>query len=616
MGVFSGLIALLALSASEFVGQNKTIKISSYIVLGTALFLVALVNFSAVWIMLGVFSLTLTLYSFWLAKNKGETRDNKTHLPILSLIVFLVALVFVFAKAPVGNFLPSLFNIQNFEVRPTIGATIDIAQATLTQNPLLGVGPNNFASQWVLHKPLGVNNTMFWNVDFNSGSNFILTSLVTVGILGFLSWFLFLAALIFYGLKLMKISRQNKFEHYLILSPCLATLYLWMFAVIYVPGTVILGLSCLFTGILLALFYQAGIVKTKTIFLRENGKIKIILITVITFISLAFISGGYFIAKNTTALIQSQRSLRAVNAEGDLGKAVELMSKAAENSKNDAYYRLLTDMNLAQLQFVLNRQDVPAETLQQQFQAVLGNAVGNAQTAVRIGGKNYQNWTSLGRVYSAIVPLKVAGAYDSALNSYVEAINLNPSNPALVLALANLELANEDIEKAREYIGRSIQMKNNYSDAYYLLSQIELSAGNNEQAVKVIEALANMTPNDSRVFLQLGALEYNFRNYEKAIISLEKAVLLNPYFTDAKYLLGLSYDNTGEKGKAIGQFEDLNILNPNNENITTILDNLKKGQKALFGLEQQSSSPAIEGKSDNSGGEEEEENGSKNRDEN
>ena len=64
LGIFSGLIALLALSASEFMGGNKTVKISSHVVLGIALFFVALVNFSAVWIMLGIFSLALALYSF------------------------------------------------------------------------------------------------------------------------------------------------------------------------------------------------------------------------------------------------------------------------------------------------------------------------------------------------------------------------------------------------------------------------------------------------------------------------------------------------------------------------------------------------------------------------
>ena len=55
---------------------------------------------------------------------------------------------------------------------------------------------------------------------------------------------------------------------------------------------------------------------------------------------------------------------------------------------------------------------------------------------------------SLGRVYEAVVPLKIPGAYESARASYEQALTLNPRSPALFLTLARLEAAQGDNAKA------------------------------------------------------------------------------------------------------------------------------------------------------------------------
>ena len=128
-------------------------------------------------------------------------------------------------------------------------------------------------------------------------------------------------------------------------------------------------------------------------------------------------------------------------------------------------------------------------------------------------------------------------------------------------------------------------MKNNYTEAYYMLSQLELNEGNKDTAVEIIEALATVSPNDPQVFLQLGVFKYEDKDYENAQNFLERAVTLNPYFSDAKYLLGLTYGFRGEKDKAEGQFQDLKILNPEDENIETILENIKAGRDPFFGFQ-------------------------------
>ena len=52
---------------------------------------------------------------------------------------------------------------------------------------------------------------------------------------------------------------------------------------------------------------------------------------------------------------------------------------------------------------------------------------------------DYRAYSALGDVYSALVPLKVTGAYDSALASYTAAATRNPTGPQIPLAMAKLE---------------------------------------------------------------------------------------------------------------------------------------------------------------------------------
>ncbi|KKW05574.1 MAG: hypothetical protein UY39_C0056G0002 [Candidatus Kaiserbacteria bacterium GW2011_GWC2_49_12] len=58
-----------------------------------------------------------------------------------------------------------------------------------------------------MYKPLGVNFTEFWNVDFYSGVGFIPTSFVTVGLLGVVAWGAVILALLMSVLSLMATCR-------------------------------------------------------------------------------------------------------------------------------------------------------------------------------------------------------------------------------------------------------------------------------------------------------------------------------------------------------------------------------------------------------------------------
>ena len=204
-----------------------------------SVFLLAAVNFSTAWIILGIFALFIFVYKISFSSGKQQTDLNKRIFPIISFIIILVSLLFFTAGQFVGGFLPDHLGVSNLEIRPSFSATMSVAKATLAKDPILGAGPNRFAEMWDMRKPAVINSTRFWNSSFNQGSGLLPTFAITTGSLGILAWLVFLALLILAGVKsLFARSKENapdmKTTMFFIMS-----LYLFISAFFYSAGPVI-----------------------------------------------------------------------------------------------------------------------------------------------------------------------------------------------------------------------------------------------------------------------------------------------------------------------------------------------------------------------------------------
>lgn len=104
------------------------------------------------------------------------------------------------------------------------------------------------------------------------------------------------------------------------------------------------------------------------------------------------------------------------------------------------------------------------------------------------------------------------------------------------------------------------------------------------------EAMA-LDPVNPYLFLQRGAIFYQQKNYESAKTDLEFAINLKSDYPDVMYLLGLTYDKLGQQDEAINVFSKLYSSNIQNQEVKTILDNLRAGRPALSGLGQGSTTP-------------------------
>ena len=56
---------------------------------------------------------------------------------------------------------------------------------------------------WRLYKDPSINQTIFWNTDFESGNGFVSTAMVTTGLFGVIAWVLFLGLFCWQGVRLL-----------------------------------------------------------------------------------------------------------------------------------------------------------------------------------------------------------------------------------------------------------------------------------------------------------------------------------------------------------------------------------------------------------------------------
>jgi len=602
VSIFFGLSVLLSLITFEMLELNRLFKTLVLIVFIVSLAFLAIINFSTIWWVLALFALVFFLYvvSFGRFSRSKEFAHDMTldgsepkNRPTLrkvsfgSLALLIISLSFIFFGATLGEKISTTLKISSVEVRPSWGTTLSVASESLKTNPLFGSGPNNFASVWMNHKPVGINETIFWNTDFSYGIGLIPSFVVTTGVVGTIAWIFFLFVFMWIGLRSIFQPISDLFSRYLITSSFMVSFFLWVMAIVYVPGITIVSLAFFFTGLFAASLYREKMLKEVTLSLSNHPKLSFVSVLLLVVLLLGGVSLGYLVVQKSVAFAYFQKGIFSAQKDNNIDVAEMYIVKAIDIRKEDAFYRALSEVNLVRVDQALYKKDVTPEFIREQFQINTANAIENARKATEIAPYNYLNWISLARVYAALVPapFSIPGAYENAKKTYEEAVKNNPTNPSIPLLLARLEVSKGDLKAAQNYVVEAISLKSNYAEAHFLNAQIEVTQGNIAKAIPALETTLILSPNNPGLFFQLGILKYNDRNWTGAVEAFRKAVELVPEYANARYFLGLSLERIGDRSGAIIQFEQLMKTNPNNQEVALILSNLKIGKGPFDGVE-------------------------------
>lgn len=274
----------------------------------------------------------------------------------------------------------------------------------------------------------------------------------------------------------------------------------------------------------------------------------------------------------TSSINTQVSSLEEINKfESRLNNALNLIN-------NDYYLRSLSQVYISQLLIVSNDNSFSSDTAKIIFQDLAQKAENSAIKATQLNSKYYVNWVNLGDVYSFFNRIGVEGSYDNATKAYEKAFALSGNNPSVILAQAQLEIYNSNLEGSRQLLNKALEIKPNYTDAIFKLVALDLNNGDINNALLLMEKASRFASRDTNVFFNLGLLRYENKDFVGAISAFDTSIRLAKNNLNARYYLALSYEKVGRIEDAKNELNLLSKILPENQEIKNTLNLINSGK--------------------------------------
>ncbi len=573
------VISTIALAALVFLPLSRRMKTVYAVLLVLSLVAAYIINSRIVWFSALVAFIAIAAY----ASSLKPRAPGGAIQSFMKRIVWLPVIIAVIAGALswkgislAGPVIRSLGAEHTSLVLPW-QFSLDVTSGALKQAPFFGVGPNRFSQAYIVHKPFIINSTYAWDAEFNYAFGLLPTFIATQGLVGVLAWSLLA---IFIGISIVRMLRKLPEDPHVRFTAATAvttTVFLWILALLTVPSHTVVLYASIATAITLGIGAVYGSERRQITIKPRVATAAVSLIVVVCTM------GVFSYAKDAAALAYFGSGAKALSERGDAVEADRLFGVSYTLNPSDVYLQARAEADIVHANQVASSitQGLPASTTEALVNQTV-EAVNSANTyagkAIGYDPTNYYNYLSAARVSELATSIQMDGAYDNTVAAYTRAIQINPLNPALYLNLARFQANNDHLEEATRTIGAGLQVKNDYLDAIFLLSQISAAQGNLTDAITAAQVASELYPNNAVVFFQLGLLNYNNKSYSSAATALERAIELQPDYANAKYFLGLTYVRLGRSADAIVQFSELAESNPDNEEVLFILSNLQSGR--------------------------------------
>jgi tetratricopeptide (TPR) repeat protein len=190
----------------------------------------------------------------------------------------------------------------------------------------------------------------------------------------------------------------------------------------------------------------------------------------------------------------------------DYAKATYYFSKAVELSPSHPQANTL----LAASMYRENPQDADN----------LNRALAYCKTAIAVDKHNKLTYMTMGDIHREL------GNRELAVNSYLEALNLDPDDALLSYQVGILHYEMGEKEKAVFYLKRALEHKVELPLAYLYLGRIQRNKGNSEQALAYFKRAVSYDKNFYSAYVDMGDCYFEAGDYPAAINSYETAIAL------------------------------------------------------------------------------------------
>ena len=347
------------------------------------------------------------------------------------------------------------------------------ALAVWNRYPIFGSGVETFAYSYYQDRPIEHNMVSEWDFLYNKAHNEVLNYLATTGVVG-LSSYLLLIVFIFYW-SIRKIVQAFREKEISLRSFFLAITMLSGLLAIHVSN--FLGFSTVavsslsmsaFPAILVLLFSSSNkgsstIRSTQVNAFAIEQWFAIGGILLVTFIGLRSV---YDYWKADTLFTLAKRSSQRVSNLNDIDRTMQLFSASIQRSPNEALFRDEFAYFSSQIAVLLAQEN--EATLSAQIAQI---SIQSLMEAKALNNRNLNFYKSRAKTYIVLSQLEKAFLKDAYL-ALDEAGKIAPTDPKIPYNLGVLAQESENLELAKTWYERTLQLKPDYQEATSRLQKI------------------------------------------------------------------------------------------------------------------------------------------------
>ena len=346
---------------------------------------------------------------------------------------------------------------------------------TLKQSPIWGVGPDNYVTAFNLFRPVTYNQTALWLARFSTANNYYFTLITEVGFAGLLA----ISVLLISVYRVIK--SDLKLKNWEIISLALLVV---LFAILP-SAPVLLFLFMAF----LAVFSRS---EEKTVSIATNRVPSIIVAAPIV---IGIIALGVFGTKAVMAELTFQRSLDAL-VKNDAKSTYDLMTQAVtQNPYVDRYHASFAQVDMALATSIANNKDL-TEADRTNVTQLITQAINEGKATVSLNPGRSGAWELLAQIYGNIMAF-ATGADQFAIDTYSQAIALDPINPNLRISLGGIYYALGRFTDAIDAYKLAILTKSDLANAHYNLAIAYRDNKNFDSAITEMNTVLTLVAKDS-----------------------------------------------------------------------------------------------------------------------
>lgn len=429
-----------------------------------------------------IFLTTLLPFGIYMA----ITEKNSTKKGLMGAISFVIIMAIVIGVSFVLPGKPTTPVLVSFPV------SWSVAVDTLKLSPVFGIGSGNYLTAFNKFLPVTFNQLPFWGARFSTGRSFLLTLLTENGLFGLLAF----AITIFFIIKEAGKSIKHVFKYFglkevSMLSLSLLTVSFFLYPVNTPLITLFFVLiSLVFINNEVTINLSATSAKADGIFVSRIPAFTVGLVMLTATGFLIFF--GY---KDLKAEYIYKIAISSL-ANNDGKTTYDALNTAINmNPYVDRYHSTHAQVNLALAGSLAQKKDLTEQDRSTVAQLVQ-QGIREAKATVTLNPQRAGNWEVLAGTYRSVVPF-AEGADQFAIQSYNQAVSLDPVNPNLRIALGGVYFALGRYDDAIDAFKLAVIAKPDLANAHYNLAIAYREKKNFDNAIAEMNAVLSLVEKDS-----------------------------------------------------------------------------------------------------------------------